>query len=464
MPKIIKRGETGGPVEQLALLPKQGTAEDSHDLNRQALSGPSVRLALGADIIKTVGGKALRAPTVRLARLKGQAEREGNDTLGPAIRLALPLYSDSDTGSRKKMNEALSKGPTVRLASSDKGGNTGGENLVRNLTKGVGQPHRGLAHKVNNQGDRTLEEGAPESPTVRLVGQSGGESNTSILPRALIEAEEVPALLVSYVYLGPFLKNRPRYHYRDWALDSGAFSAHNSGTEIKLQDYIDCCKELMQSDPTLTDIFALDVIGDWKASLKNTEEMWRQEVPAIPCFHYGEPWETLKGLAKDYPKVAIGGCVGVRSKDKFAGQCFSRVWPKKLHGFGFGSEKSILLYPWHSVDATNWEIAPCKYGQWKAFDTQRVSVRGSQQNLRAEVEWYLDLERRAREKWKKEMAKLEEPNHHTTRLAVEASSSGGKRAAEALAPAVRLVGNGDVVCGRQIEAFGKAPKKKGKRS
>ena len=78
-----------------------------------------------------------------------------------------------------------------------------------------------------------------------------------------------PALLVSFVYLQPFLEKQSKYQYRDWVLDSGAFSAHNSGKEIKLQDYIDCCKRLMDSDQTLTEVYSLDVIGDWKASLKN---------------------------------------------------------------------------------------------------------------------------------------------------------------------------------------------------
>jgi hypothetical protein len=189
-------------------------------------------------------------------------------------------------------------------------------------------------------------------------------------------------------------------------MDSGAFSAFSSGVEIDLQAYIDCCQELLATDPTLTEVFALDVIGDWKASLKNAEEMWRQGVEAIPCFHYGEPWDLLKGLAKDYPKIALGGCVGKKDKDKFALQCFARVWPKKVHGFGFGSEKSIMTIPFHSVDATNWEMGPCAYGRWNAFGG-KMSVRGSAQNLRAEVEWYLELERKARDRWKREMALLE---------------------------------------------------------
>ena len=158
----------------------------------------------------------------------------------------------------------------------------------------------------------------------------------------------------------------------------------------------------------LTEIFALDVISDWRQSIKNCEEMWKQGVEAIPCFHVGEPIHVLKDIARDYPKIALGGAVGFRTKDKWAEQCFARIWPKKVHGFGFGAEKSIMLLPWHSVDATNWEIGPCKFGRWQSMGGQYVNWRGSKQNLRAEVEWYLDLEKKARLKWAGAMKQLEE--------------------------------------------------------
>lgn len=142
-----------------------------------------------------------------------------------------------------------------------------------------------------------------------------------------IPRESAPALLVSYVYLKPFLDRQSQYVYRDWALDSGAFSAHMTGTKIELAAYIDVCQRLKASDPTLTDVFALDVIGDWKASLKNVEEMWRAGVEAIPCYHIGEPESVLKGLAKDYPKIAIGGVAREKPQKKlaFAKECFARV-------------------------------------------------------------------------------------------------------------------------------------------
>lgn len=296
-----------------------------------------------------------------------------------------------------------------------------------------------------------------EAPSIRLAHVPGAQGDNNLLGQRGVEilpAESRPALLVSFFYIEPFLLNKARYAYRDWSLDSGAFSAHNSGVVIDLQEYIDCCHRLMEEDPTLVEIFALDVIGDWKATLKNTEEMWRQGIPAIPTFHYGEPWDYLKGIAKDYPKIAFGGCVGRRDKDKFAGQSFSRVWPCKVHGFGFGSEKSIMSLPFHSVDATNWEIGPCKYGRWASFGKiggAKISVRGSKQNLRAEVEYYLELERRARERWRKEMAKLEEDRSPTVRLAMTNDGGqhqvrlqpglkreGGKLVAPEDPPAVRL--------------------------
>ena len=233
-----------------------------------------------------------------------------------------------------------------------------------------------------------------------------------------IPKEKEPALLVSFAYLKNWLKNKHRFHYRDWVMDSGAFSAHNAGTEIKLQDYIDTCKRLKESDPTLTEIYALDVISDWKGSIKNCEEMWRQGVEAIPCYHVGEPEHVLKTLARDYPKIALGGAVGYRRKDEWAQQCFARVWPKKIHGFGFGAEKSIMGLPWHSVDATNWEIGPCKFGRWNSMDGQYLNWRGGKQNLRAEVEWYLDLEQRARQKWAGAMKAVEAEAENTLRLAV----------------------------------------------
>ena len=332
------------------------------------------------------------------------------------------------------------------------------------------------------------------SPTVRLAHHPGAQGDCVLMGREgveQIEKESAPALLVSFVYLKPFLEAKDLYAYRDWALDSGAFSAHNSGMTIDLQEYIETCKELLATDKTLTEVFALDVIGDPKASIKNCEAIWKAGVPAIPCYHHREPEDFLKHIAKNYPKIALGGAVGLKPsvKMEWARACFARVWPKRIHGFGFGSEDAIMSFPWHSTDATNWELGPCGFGNWKSYG--KMSVRGSSQNLRSEIEWYLRLEARARRRWSKEMEKLEasgirkkvirglsavererERSDSTLhrehqreclpgqiregvrsrereragaiRLSMDAGSASGKRCKTALAPTIRLSRQGNV--------------------
>jgi hypothetical protein len=260
-----------------------------------------------------------------------------------------------------------------------------------------------------------------------------------------------PSLLVAYPYLPAFERNRHRYQFRGWVLDSGAFTAHNAGVPVDLRAYTETCRRLIDADPALGEVFALDVIADWRAGLRNAEAMWSAGVPAVPTFHPGEPWSVLTGLARDYPKIALGGVVGwpAGRKAAFVGQCFARVWPKAVHGLGMSGEAMVLGYPFHSVDASNWEARPCRFGEWNAYGA-KLSVKGSGQNLRAEVEWYLRVERRARDRWRAEMPKV--PGYGTAaltcrpggpppaaaepapsvRLAVDAASAGGNRPALAL--------------------------------
>ena len=53
----------------------------------------------------------------------------------------------------------------------------------------------------------------------------------------------------------------------------------------------------------------------------------------------------------------------------------------------------LLAVPWHSVDATNWEVGPGKFGRWKAFGGAHLGIRGSHHDLRIEVAHYTEIER-----------------------------------------------------------------------
>ena len=232
--------------------------------------------------------------------------------------------------------------------------------------------------------------------------------------RAKWAIDEKVAILCSYVYLQAYKDVIVSKKYRDWVLDSGAFSAFNKGTSVSIEKYIDKCRELLDSDHAPVEIYALDVIGDWRGSLRNTEIMWRAGIEAIPCFHVDEPDDYLVGIARDYPKIALGGVALTRDKAmklKWAEQCFARVWPKKVHGFGFGGERGILSFPWHSVDASTWILGPTAYGLWQSLGKGRLGLpvgkaRGKQ-NVRSQVDMYLEMEEKARFKWRNELAELE---------------------------------------------------------
>ena len=240
-----------------------------------------------------------------------------------------------------------------------------------------------------------------------------GERGVDQLPPA-----SRPALLVSFAYLDKWLAMEPRAAYRTWALDCGAFTAFKTGEEIDLDGYTETCLRLMKSQPRLIDIFALDCIGGPKAGIptikaaettaRNAEFMARRGVPAIPTYHAGEPREFLQEYAAKYPKIAIGGLVPLNSskREQWAEWCFSQIWPKKVHGFGVGIGPLSRIVPWHSTDATTWELGPCKFGRWRVFGDSRLRIRGSNQNLRAEVEQYLREERKLQLRWSREMSML----------------------------------------------------------
>jgi hypothetical protein len=196
------------------------------------------------------------------------------------------------------------------------------------------------------------------------------------------------------------VQRRHHYVFDDWVMDSGAYSAFASGKIIDLNEYIEACKFLLATDPKLTEVFALDVIGDSAATLKNTERMWSEGVPAVPTFHMGGDESYLLHIAKEYPKIAFGGMAGARGKKKvdWCLWAFGLCWPKRVHGFAAGSRDVVMACPWDSVDTTSWEVAPTARGRWKAFGSKQVSLRG-RYSIEAEVDFYRRLEQEAQGRW-----------------------------------------------------------------
>lgn len=254
-------------------------------------------------------------------------------------------------------------------------------------------------------------------PTVRLaVGGGKARQDRCFIPQPE-HIGQAPALLVSYYYFDTEFRNAyQQWHFRDWVLDSGAFSAHNSGATIHLDEYIEFCQQSLIDHAKLSEIFALDVIGDWRESVHNTERMWAAGIEAIPTYHYGEPTDLLVSLCRDYPKVALGGAVGLAMPTKlaWAKQCFSRTWPCKLHGFGFASEQYIMQLPFHSVDSSTWMFAAASFNRHDHFGPTSAVFKYKRRNeggetpkeFRPAVEHYLKIERRASARWRKQFQEM----------------------------------------------------------
>jgi hypothetical protein len=253
------------------------------------------------------------------------------------------------------------------------------------------------------------------SPSVRLACCTGRTTAVFTKDSWSINGNTVlPSLLLSYAYEKVWLPLLPTLHIRNFVLDSGAFTAHSSGKPIDVAVYRDAVMGYRDQGVVPVEVFSLDVIGDWRGTKANTEYLWANGVEAIPAYHYGEPEDVLLGYAKDYPKIALGGAVGLprKEKERWARQCFARVWPKPIHGFGFGLWAPELL-PFHSVDCSDWEGSAARFGRWNAFGGKNIGLGGKNllDNLACEAEVWLKAEHNLRKRWAGTFRKLSWPEN-----------------------------------------------------
>lgn len=222
-------------------------------------------------------------------------------------------------------------------------------------------------------------------------------------------ADVLPSVLLSYAYRRVWEPLLPTLHIRDYVLDSGAFTAHSLGVDITVEELLGAVQRYQDEGRPPAEVFALDVIGDWRGTKANTERMWAAGVQAIPAFHYGEPEDVLVGYARDYPKIALGGVVGINKKEKmrWVTQCFARVWPKPIHGFGMGLW-ALEKFPFHSIDCSDWEGSAARFGRWNAFGGATLGLGGKVllDNLAIEAQHWLDHEQRGKSRWQQVMQGL----------------------------------------------------------
>ena len=205
--------------------------------------------------------------------------------------------------------------------------------------------------------------------------------------------EEPVDLLVAFPFWKAFEKVRKEYNIGKLALDSGAFSAWNSGKKIELVEYNALCK-----DVECTEIFGLDVIWNPEATQRNLEKQWSEGIDAIPTFHGGSDWRWLD-WAKQRPKIAISNRKA--NRQRWMVEVFKRIFPHRVHGFGIGSRMMLDKVPFHSIDATSWLFRPAATGDWIGYNGKTLAVRAKgMTDFRIEVEEYQRRSRWAAVRWR----------------------------------------------------------------
>lgn len=217
-------------------------------------------------------------------------------------------------------------------------------------------------------------------------------------------------------------------YLRSLAVDSGAYSFATLNKTPTVQAYADWLhRRNLVHNPLVDAIFALDVIDSWQASKRNTDKLLAMGIPAIPTWHAGEPYDVLQGMAKDYPRIAIGAFArrSPEQKMRVAEEVFSRVWPCRIHGFGLHSEKFLERFPFDSVDATSqWyrvvftqtvkvpngtELQPvCTRGVYPR-SRKAIGPDACMMPMHSIARWVLALEQKSQLRWGKELARFATP-------------------------------------------------------
>ncbi len=144
----------------------------------------------------------------------------------------------------------------------------------------------------------------------------------------------------------------------DILLDSGAFTAYNTGKDIELMDYIRFLK-----DPPfkIWKYFTLDVVGKPKEYWINYYRMLDAGLNPIPIFTPGDSFDSIDKMYETSDLIGIGGLdfQGIKDHVKL---CMQVIDGRKAHWLGFANFQFLKHYKPFSCDSSN-IISGSKYGR-----------------------------------------------------------------------------------------------------
>lgn len=167
---------------------------------------------------------------------------------------------------------------------------------------------------------------------------------------------DMPVLL-SFALYDPFL-DKYQHAFRRILIDSGAYSAFNSGQHVDLEKYADWAQRWAGHADAIAGLD--DISGDWRRSLANYGAFHL----GFPTIHDTDPPEILKDLvaiAADRGKwIGIGLKPPRQGKERFVRWACDNI-PEDYHIHGWALRAYSHVRRIDSIDSTNWWRDAMKY-------------------------------------------------------------------------------------------------------
>lgn len=161
-------------------------------------------------------------------------------------------------------------------------------------------------------------------------------------------------------------------------VDSGAFSAWNSGHEVDRDELFTFYKRIKHEFPD-AHFINLDVIPGAKGRKPTKKEadeacrlsyenfLWFKEhgIETLPVFHEDDNWDYLYEFMKctNYIAISPANDSSVKRRMMWLDKVYSILKADyKTHGLAATSKRLLERYPFYSVDSINWK-APFIYGR-----------------------------------------------------------------------------------------------------
>lgn len=175
--------------------------------------------------------------------------------------------------------------------------------------------------------------------------------------------------------------------------DSGAFSAMTQNAEISLDAYMQWIERYKHHFTVYSN---LDVIRDAEATERNQKLMQDAGFTPLPVFHVATDFVYLERLLAEHDYIALG-VAGARGQSYMGwiARCFEMSGGKSLfHGFGLTNYKTVLSFPWKSVDSATWTVFS-RFAEVPLFDERTGAIVRVHMNNAQSINKHLRLIKQA---------------------------------------------------------------------